>query len=90
MDTMRVLQHFTEMHEMQMRGLRHVARQNDRIIKITERNQTGPLRVFLSMIWNAFSKRLATNLGHWLAGLPLWLIALEFLGLRQLLEKLLG
>jgi hypothetical protein len=39
-------------------------------------------------MWKAFSERLATNLGHWLAGLPLWVLALEGLGLRSWAAKL--
>lgn len=90
MDTTEALLHIVELLKEQMRGQRHIARRQEKLILLMERNQTGAFRVFLLMTWNAFYERLATNLGHWAAGLPLWLLAFEILGLRQLLEKLAG
>ena len=80
----------TELHREQMRGLRHIARQQARIIEAIDRKRNAWHRVFLSTMWKAFSERLATNLGQWAAGLPLWFLALEFLGFRDLLAKLAG
>jgi hypothetical protein len=62
----------------------------ERLDRLTEPKPTGRLRVFLSTMWKAFSEQLATNLGQWAAGLPLWLLALELLGFRELLAKLAG
>jgi hypothetical protein len=90
MDTTQALQHITELHKEQMKGLRHIAKQQAKIIRLLEARQTGPLSAFLSRIWNAFSRRLATNIGQWLAGLPLWLLALKGLGLDRLLADWFG
>lgn len=90
MDMMQALHHITELHREQMRGLRHIAGQQARLIEMMERNRTAWLRVFLSTMWNAFSEQLATNLGKFLAGLLLWLLAAKLLGLDHLFEKLAG
>lgn len=79
-----------QQHGQIIQWLRHIANQNDRILEILETERTGRLRVFLSRIWNASCEHLATNIGQWVAGLPLWFIALEWLGLRQLLARLFG
>lgn len=89
MDTTRTLLCITELHREQMRGLRHIAGQNARMIEIMEKRRTDRLSAFLSKTWKSYSDHMATNLGKWLAGFPLWLLALELLGLRPLLEKLL-
>jgi hypothetical protein len=73
-----------------MRGIRHIVRQQERIITLLETRRMGWCRAFLIRIWSAFSEQLSTNIGKWLAGLPLWLLALEVFGFRQLLEKLVG
>lgn len=73
-----------------MRGLRHIAKQQARLLELSTKRNERPWLAFLRAVWKAFSEKLATNLGHWLAGLPLWLLALEVLGLRELLTRLLG
>lgn len=91
MDTTRAETHdIATLLQQQDRWLRHIARQNAHLIRLIEGRRTGRLRAFLRKMWSAFSEKLATNIGHWAAGLPLWLLALEGLGLRQLLERLLG
>jgi len=79
-----------------VRGLRHIARQNDHIIKQNERAiqileaKRAGLFSFLRAIWKSFSGRLSTNIGNWMAGALLWLLSLEVLGLGRLLERLAG
>lgn len=61
--------------QRQGRRLRHIAKQQARIIEAIDRKRNAWHRVFLSRTWNAFSEDLATSLGRWLAGLTLWLLA---------------
>lgn len=76
--------------EQTLMALRSIHRNQCRIISMMEARQTARLPAFLKKTWSAFYARLATNLGQWLAGLPLWLLALEGLGLHQLLAKWFG
>lgn len=81
----------TSYEELQLRALRSIIKNQCRIIKLLENKRTGGrLRVFLRKTWNAFSDRLSTNIGNWLAGLPPWLLALEMLGFRQWFAGLIG
>jgi hypothetical protein len=90
MSTAHILERMEALHMEHMRGLRHIAKEQTRLAEMLAARNNHPLRRFLSAVWKAFKDKLATNLGHWLAGLPLWLLALEVLGLRELLAKLLG
>ena len=91
MDTTQVtLGRIVELQRQQLLGMQHIAKQQEQLIRLLEERRAGQLRVFLSRTWSVFSRQLATNIGRWAAGLPLWLLALEALGLRPLLGKLLG
>jgi len=78
-------------------ALRHIARQQAKIIALLEADAatattktTGQLNAFRSKMWSAFCEHLASNIGRWMAGMPLWLLAFQGIGLRHWLEKLLG
>lgn len=93
MDMIRLQRRIADIQAKQIEALGVIINQQNLILRALEPRRhpmMTTLHAFLGATWRAFSRRLATNLGQWLAGLPLWLLVLEVSGLRRLLAEVLG